>query len=302
MRTKRYWINRYMDFINKVLGREIEINTNIAKRLREESNIYLTRYLSDIKDNPHEVKETVFFLHVNHQLNVMDPIGICYPGIIFEYSSYAWKMVELLLQFEDKNSLYKKLRKEMVDMWWSVASQPDEDREIINKGCRDIVSMFYTISPTKHDKQRASYTEEKHWLKQFYLFVNKTLGHEIMKYQYEATLLQEEVDILLNEKEKNFTDYEENIHEYIYFLYVNHQLNVLDPVGNYYPGLTYYHKQFAWDIVKAYKNYDEEGFINKVYTIIHSMYDDLGCDTHTHQLEIRYRIKKIQEIFKSLNK
>lgn len=280
----------------------MSFNDEFGDDLLREYTLYLERFLPIIKENPKEAKKIVVFLHINHQLNLKDPIGCCYPTVFDEYSDYARKMAKHFLEQEDKYDFSQKLKKEMINMWLCIASNPYQDKKSIDNGCVDIINILYTELLLQKENQAERFVEDNYWLKEFYLFVNDMLPKERIMYKRKAVLFQEEIDLLIKEKEKNLNENKDNLDGYIFFLFINHNLNLLDPTEKYYPGLTYPYEKFSWQIVSAYKNNDEEEFINKTKQIINYMFEYLCCDASKSKDKINNTISTIKDELRLINK
>jgi len=300
MRTKKYWDNRYTDFINEVLGFQIIKHEEYAGYIKEEREICISHYLPMIKEDTTRAKMVVLFLYVNHQLNLLDPIGF-YPEVLNEYESYAKKMVDRFLQEESKESLSKKIEIEMVEMWSAIASNPETDKKKINKGVSEIIKKVYIALMEQKERNGANFSEEKYWLAQLNAYM-AILVSERMNYYSKAVLFQEEYELLLEEKEDKFKEFASRLDEYIYFLYVNHQLNLLDPTGQYYPGLTYPHEEYAWKIVEAFKTEEKDQFQITIETVISRLFKELGVDSQNNKSKINTVIDRIQRQLLKLNR
>lgn len=113
--------------------------------MEEEIEYLIENKEKNLKDNP---EDFVVFLHINHELNKLDPIGFCYPGIIYEYDTYAWEILRMYRQVHEEefeNSLNKYLKR----VWDSIGISfhgADEKISIAAKNIVDIVNKLYKIN------------------------------------------------------------------------------------------------------------------------------------------------------------
>lgn len=78
MQNNAYWKRKYISFIKNTLKKEQNYYETLAKAIEEEADELIERKDENLKDSP---EDFVVYLYINHELNKLDPIGCCYPGI-----------------------------------------------------------------------------------------------------------------------------------------------------------------------------------------------------------------------------
>jgi len=294
MRTKRYWVNRYTDFVEKTLRNNVykwysyQIQNEIFTSTLEE--------VEELEIDQDSVEEMVIFLYLNHELNMLDPIGV-YPEVFNEYATYAREMVRSYFK-DDKDKFFQILKKQISQMWRPLSFNTDTDTDKdkdkdIHIRCQSIVfrlNEMYEGLMQEADGVGDTLSIKQYWLNQVRIFSSKVLDVERMKFENIATLINKEMEDLLENKERNL---EENAEEYVMFLYINHELNRLDYSTIYCAGLPYQYKDFAWKIVKSYKNCRQDEFSNNLKDIIGEMYQFMGYNADQVDRKMSLRIEGI---------
>lgn len=300
MRSNRFWINRYQAFIKKVLNQKADYCKSKSLNIKEEMESNYELYFEELENNFEQLKKYVIFFTINHELNLLDPIGGCYPSIRNEYSYYAWGIYDDYLT-TDENWLFSMLKKQIISMWKSGHSKPDNDRRKIEQGCRKLQQALIRL----RDKEKSvkgifgnDFNEALFWKREYYYFQNKVLGQERMNYEYEATLFLEEAQEIQGKIEGNL---QENPDEFILFLYINHELNRIDPSGLYYPGLAYQYKAYAWDLVQTFK-LNIEQFQQEFIKKIEEMYNQEGREIDFEEYNMKWRVEDFEKKLKKIIK
>lgn len=125
-------------------------------------------------------------------MNLLDPIGVCYPGIINEYSSYAWGMVEALLT-EGKESFPQQFKARLRTMYSCVHSPLE--RKVLETTCRKITNTINKIFNSLEFVQnlhKNQFSAILFWKKQMTNFQYLVLAKERKEYAAAITFLQEE--------------------------------------------------------------------------------------------------------------
>ncbi len=294
MRTKRFWVNRFNEFINDTLRYEVNKNEEFARLVQEEYRDHLTHFQSCINDPGFNLKKMVLLLHVNHEFNLLDPIGV-YPQVTDEYLIYAKNIVENLPIDENTETVQKHVYAEITAMWKAMCVRPQKKNQA-NENCLRVINQLYTDLVTEKQRLVDSFSEQNFWVKRFYLFLS-SLHKERRTYQYNAILFQEEMDHLDAEKENIFKEYENNPADYIFFLYLNHGLNLLDPTTRLYPSLAYPFADAAWEIVKRCKTGSEKKqFINAFEGTAADLYKKWGYDAEQNKGRIAQIANTVHDI------
>lgn len=128
LRGAKNWKLHYLRFVEDILGDQKRTYEDMAACVEEEIQLTIESRSGnkstekDLKD----LEQEVLFLHINHELNKVDPIGVCYPGIFNEYASYAEKITEFYL-----NSSIDEFTLSTTGMiegiWWSIGSNPERE-------------------------------------------------------------------------------------------------------------------------------------------------------------------------------
>lgn len=145
MNNSTYWKRKYTYFIKNTLKKEQLYYEGLAKAMEEEIEYLIESKEKNLKDNP---EAYVVFLHINHELNKLDPIGFCYPGIIYEYDKYAWEILRMYRQLhkeEFENSLNKYLKR----IWQSIGISSQGADEKIGMAAKNIVEVLNKLYKIK---------------------------------------------------------------------------------------------------------------------------------------------------------
>lgn len=299
MRTKKFWDNRYNNFSNKILGEEIEYFHSCLDAVKNEI-IQIGEFFKEYTENgQYSAEEIVLYCYINHELNVLDPIGCCYPQISNEYSSYAWKLVDFYLK-EGKEKFPAKVKKQVEDLVESIGF--NMDKKSIKNSIHNITNMVNEIDNSQDfikKLHKEQFSGTKFWKSQFRKFQYKVLGDVRKEYAASIVFLQEERDHLLKTKEENMM---ENYEDFVQFLYINHHLNLLDPSELYYPQFYDHYEDFAWEILNAYRSHGDPQFPVETEKIIVSMFENEGCAWKRKLYSIRYHIEDIKKALDEMNK
>ena len=193
MRTKRFWDNRYNDFCDKVLCEKIRLNQSFMDDVKDEMVRSEEFFNESLENGEEKAKETVLFCYINHELNLLDPIGVCYPGIINEYSSYAWGMVEALLT-EGKESFPQQFKARLRTMYSCVHSPLE--RKVLETTCRKITNTINKIFNSLEFVQnlhKNQFSANLFWKKQMTNFQYLVLAKERKEYAAAITFCRKNV-------------------------------------------------------------------------------------------------------------
>ena len=229
-------------------------------------------------------------------MNLLDPIGICYPGIINEYSSYAWGMVEALLT-EGKESFPERFKVRLRTMYSCVHSQLE--RKVLDATCRKItntINEIYNSLEFVQNLHKNQFSAILFWKKQMTNFQYLVLAKERKEYAAAITFLQEERNRLLHDKEKNMAGMQKTLYN---FLYINHCLNLLDPSRRYYPQFPYQFEKYAHQLQQVYKNSPLQ-FHKEAEKIIVEFYEEEGGNWKRNQDIIKYVLMKMDKYLAKL--
>ena len=117
----------------------------MAQAMKEEADSLIENKVEYLKDNPEGV---VVFLYINHELNLLDPIGCCYPGITNEYSVYVENIINIYKK-QAKNNLGGSLS----EFIWAICDSigtPYPTEEEIQKTVGRIIKILDDFSDNKY--------------------------------------------------------------------------------------------------------------------------------------------------------
>lgn len=296
MRTKKYWENRYNDFCEKILGKEIDYCRFDIDEIKKEMTRMEEFYKENTENGELTPEEIILYCNINHELNLLDPIGCCYPQISNEYSSYAWKLVEHSLVGE-REQFPQKVREQIESLVFTLGNQDVRTARTTSHRIIEVVANIYDSYDSIKDLHQEHISEGVFWRKQLNKFLYKVLGELRKEYAASLTFLREERDDLLEHKEENM---KENYEGFIQFLYINHHLNRLDPARMYYPQFRNQYEKYAWIMLKIYKGGSD--FPVEAEKIIVKMYQDEGSTAKREFQSIRLHIEDMKRQLDKMNK
>lgn len=298
MRTIEYWEKRYDEFCHEVLGKEINFCGTAMYCVMDEIMTMEEYFKEKTENKEHSPEEVILFLYINHELNLFDALWFAYPSIWYEYSVYAWQLVDGRLK-NGGEQFHLKV-KEQVEYLNSTLGF--FDNHTVKTTCyriNQVVNEIYERLNFIKKLHKKEFSEELFWKKQLKLFRYKVLGGCRKEYAYKLTFLTQERDHLIKNKDENMKG---NYKEFILFLYINNYLNSLDPTRMYYPQFPYQYEKYAWEIVKAYKNCNAIEFPMEAEKIIVDMYEGEGIPWKKHLHSIRNTINKMKEHLNKVKK
>jgi hypothetical protein len=298
MKAIEYWDNRYNDFCNNVLGKEISSYEICMSFILNEISTIEEIYHEKTENNQCTPEQFILFCYINHELNLFDPLGCAYPSIWFEYTTYAWKMVNS--RFENGGKQFQSKVKEQIEtLVLSIGNHSNYTERTTCQRINKVVDKIYDRLFYIKKLHKEQFSERIFWEKQLKIFQYKVLGEYRKNYAANLTFLKEEQAHLIKHKDENMA---KDYRDFVQFLYINHNLNLLDPIQMYYPQFHYQCEKNAWEILKAYKSSNAKEFPIKAEKIIVEIYEQEGIAWNRHQNSISYTITKIKEQLDEIKK
>lgn len=267
MPTRRYVNNRYKGFM-KYLNRSIEWYEWECEKIEEERAVILDRY-EKVQNEREELREFTLFLYINHQWNSVRPIKqVAYPGITNEYSSYAWKLTEQFLE-EGLDVMKEEVIYQYVKCCYSgMCRKPEKCTEEMQQLAKNIREVTETLLKKEKNEENNYWRDIvfNYWKDMLFKFYNETLGKMVSERLGHIYWVRKELEALEKHQDEWLDEYGD---DYPLVLYINHLLNTQHLRKEYYPGLPYYYKKYAWEIVNEF-NKGEESLYDIVFnTVLH---------------------------------
>lgn len=128
-----YWQRKYTHFTDKILRTKKQYYEAMALEIGEEIEFLKQSKIENLRQDPERM---VLLLYVNHELNLLDPIGV-YPAIATEYESYARRIVDAYKCIAPEEFRLK-LVQELEYMWSCIGQDPKNHRKTIDNGATKI--------------------------------------------------------------------------------------------------------------------------------------------------------------------
>lgn len=128
-----YWKRKYTYFTDTILLNKKQYYEAMALGIGEEIEFLKQSKTENLSKDPERM---VLLLYVNHELNLLDPIGV-YPEVITEYESYARRIVDAY-QCTEPEKFRLKLVEELEYMWSCIGQDPQSHRKTIENGATKI--------------------------------------------------------------------------------------------------------------------------------------------------------------------
>ncbi len=278
--SRIYWKEEYQKFIDGVLRKEQRQLLEKAELIGQEITYLEGNRFEFLSDNP---KHSVLCLYTNYQLSFLEP-KCCYPRIHDEYSDSALEILDKYGQVNGDDFVIW-LDKFLHDLWSSFNSHPssvDEWRVVMVKAA--IVKKLEELY-----KRQWGYVDGKplksmeYWNYHYDGFLEQ-LREDQQAYLGMADRFDSHIQWLTEEQESLFAKHEPK--DYVTYLYINQELNRLDPVGWGYPGRVwdeYY--DYAWEIVNLFKAESGVGFTQKLTDYLEEFFDTFYCSKSTELIE-----------------
>ena len=232
---------------------------------------YLEENGPDFLNN--DPKHFVLFLHTNNYLNTLDPKG-CYPRIYDEYSASALEILDKYGEVHGDDFVIW-LDKFLHDFWnnFTMRCVGISDNEgIVGKVKDAIVKKLEELYRRKWGYVDGRPLKSKEYWNYHYEGFLELLREDQLAFRGLASGFDHYIEWLTEEQEFLLAKHEPK--DYVMYLYVNQELNRLDPIGWGYPGSVWdeYH-DYAWQIVDLFKADNGVSFTRRLTDYLNGFFD-----------------------------
>lgn len=262
--------DEYQKFIDGVLREEQGQFLEKADLIGQEI-AYLEENGPDFLNN--DPKHFVLFLHTNNYLNTLDPKG-CYPRIYDEYSASALEILDKYGEVHGDDFVIW-LDKFLHDFWnnFTMRCVGISDNEgIVGKVKDAIVKKLEELYRRKWGYVDGRPLKSKEYWNYHYEGFLELLREDQLAFRGLASGFDHYIEWLTEEQEFLLAKHEPK--DYVMYLYVNQELNRLDPIGWGYPGSVWdeYH-DYAWQIVDLFKADNGVSFTRRLTDYLNGFFD-----------------------------
>lgn len=262
--------DEYQKFIDGVLREEQGQFLEKADLIGQEI-AHLEENGPDFLNN--DPKHFVLFLHTNNYLNTLDPKG-CYPRIYDEYSASALEILDKYGEVHGDDFVIW-LDKFLHDFWnnFTMRCVGISDNEgIVGKVKDAIVKKLEELYRRKWGYVDGRPLKSKEYWNYHYEGFLELLREDQLAFRGLASGFDHYIEWLTEEQEFLLAKHEPK--DYVMYLYVNQELNRLDPIGWGYPGSVWdeYH-DYAWQIVDLFKADNGVSFTRRLTDYLNGFFD-----------------------------
>lgn len=222
-----------------------------------------------LNNNP---KRFVLYLYINHFLNILDPKE-CYPGSCDEYKTFALKILDKFGEVS-QDEFVRWLDNSLKDLWNRNARKPGvvSDYAGLIGSVKDlIVEKLNELYKRKWGYVDGKPLKSREFWEHHYNEFLEVLSEREEVYRDMAAAFDPQIEWLMKEHDELLLKY--NSKDYVLYLYVNQELNKLDPIGWGYPGKRwdeYY--DYAWEIVNLFKESGKINFSRRLADYLHQFF------------------------------
>ena len=265
-----FWKDEYQKFIDGVLREEQRQFLEKADLVGQEIAYLEENGANLLSDNP---KHFVLFLHINNLINTLDPKG-CYPRIYDEYSDSALEILDKYGEVNDDGFVIW-LDKFLHDFWNHFITRcvGTSDYEWIIGRVKDaIVKKLKELYKRKWGYVDGKPLKSKEYWNYHYEDFLELLREDQLAFRGSASGFDHYIEWLTEEQEFLLAKHEPK--DYVMYLYINQELNRLDPIGWGYPGSVWdeYH-DYAWQIVDLVKTENDVSFTQRLTDYLNDFFD-----------------------------